>query len=187
MYKADIRKQALQNRLSLSDKQYESLNTALLKQFVTLDFSGVKTLHIFLPILEKKEPNTFLLIEWLAAKHPQIKIIVPKADFETALMTNHEYLGVNDLKKNVYDILEPQKGKIHEGDVDRVIIPLLAFDKKGARVGYGKGFYDRFLQNINAQKIGLSLSPAIEEIQDVNPHDVALDLCITPTEIIKFK
>ncbi|MDQ0636675.1 5-formyltetrahydrofolate cyclo-ligase [Pedobacter sp. W3I1] len=186
MLKAEIRKQALQDRLLLSDTEYQELNEALLKQFKTLDFSGIKTLHIFLPIKEKKEPDTFLLIEWLNQTKPEIKIIVPKADFETALMTNHEYLGVGDLKKNLYNILEPQKGNLHEGEVDLVVIPLLAFDKQGYRVGYGKGFYDRFLQDINAQKIGLSLYPAIEKIDDVNEHDIRLDFCITPKEIIKF-
>lgn len=154
MLKAEIRKQALKDRLLLSDAEYENLNEALLNEFKTLDFSQIKTLHIFLPIIEKKEPNTFLLIEWLNKNHPEIKIIVPKADFETALMTNHEYLGVNDLKKNLYNILEPQKGNLHEGEVDLVVVPLLAFDRQGYRVGYGKGFYDRFLQHINAQKIG---------------------------------
>jgi len=122
----------------------------------------------------------------LAEKHPGIKIIVPKADFETALMTHHEYLGVADLQKNLFNILEPQKGTVHNGDVDVVLVPLLAFDKQGYRVGYGKGFYDRFLQNINAQKIGLSLSAAIEKIDDVNEHDIKLNFCITPTETIKF-
>lgn len=186
MFKSEIRKQALKERLSYRDDEYQKLNKKLLEQFQALDFSDIKTIHIFLPIVEKKEPDTFLLIEWLAENHAQIKIIVPKADFETALMTNHEYLGVNDLQKNLYNILEPQKGSIHNGEVDMVLIPLLAFDKMGYRVGYGKGFYDRFLENINAQKIGLSLSPAIDSIDDVNEHDIKLDFCITPTETIKF-
>lgn len=186
MLKSEIRKKALEDRLAISEHEYNSLNNGLLKQFITLDFSSVKTLHIFLPITEKKEPDTFLLIEWLAEHHPEVKIIVPKADFNTAMMTNHEYLGVHDLQKNLYNILEPQKGIIHNGEVDLVLIPLLAFDREGYRVGYGKGFYDRFLENINAQKIGLSLSPAIENIDDVNEHDIRLDFCITPTAIIKF-
>ena len=186
MVKAEIRKQALKDRLRLKDSNYHALNKSLLKQFKTLDFSQIKTLHIFLPITEKKEPDTFLLIEWLNETHPETKIIVPKADFETALMTHHEYLGEKDLKKNLYNILEPQKANLHEGEIDMVIIPLLAFDKQGYRVGYGKGFYDRFLQDINAQKIGLSLQPAIEKIDDVNEHDIKLDFCITPTGIIKF-
>ncbi|QNN41827.1 5-formyltetrahydrofolate cyclo-ligase [Pedobacter roseus] len=186
MLKAEIRKQALKDRLQLNDSMYHALNESLLKQFKTFDFSQIKTLHVFLPITEKKEPDTFLLIGWLSKTHPEIKIIVPKADFETALMTHHEYLGKEDLQKNLYNILEPQKGNLHQGKIDMVIIPLLAFDKQGYRVGYGKGFYDRFLRDINAQKIGLSLHPAIEKIDDVNEHDIKLDFCITPTEIIKF-
>ena len=186
MLKAEIRKQALKERLSYSNDDYQKLNEMLLSEFQMLDFSTIKTIHIFLPIVEKREPNTFLMIEWLVGNHPEIKIIVPKADFETALMTNHEYLGVNDLQKNFYNILEPQKGTIHNGEIDMVLIPLLAFDKRGYRVGYGKGFYDRFLENINAQKIGLSLSPAIDKIDDVNEYDIRLDYCITPTDIIKF-
>jgi len=186
MLKAEIRKQALNDRLLISEATYKELNKALLKQFKRLDFSKIKTLHIFLPISEKKEPDTFLLIEWLNKNYPEIKIIVPKADFETALMTNHEYMGIDDLQKNLYNILEPQKGALYEGDVDLVLVPLLAFDKQGYRVGYGKGFYDRFLEGLNAQKIGLSLYSAIEKIDDVNQHDIRLDFCITPTEIIKF-
>ena len=186
MLKAEIRKQALKQRLLLSDTEYSQLNESLLDQFKMLDFSQIKTLHLFLPIAEKKEPNTFLLIEWLAKNHPEIKIIIPKADFETTLMVNYEYLGEHDLKKNLYNILEPQIGTPYEGEIDAVIIPLLAFDGQGYRTGYGKGFYDRFLQNINAQKIGLSLYPAIEKIDDVNEHDIQLDFCITPTATIKF-
>jgi len=186
MLKTEIRKQAQRDRLLLNDATYQALNKSLLEQFKTLDFGQIKTLHIFLPIAEKKEPDTFLLIEWLTKNHPKIKIIVPRADFETALMTNHEYLGIDDLKKNLYNILEPQKGNLHTGAVDLVLVPLLAFDKQGYRVGYGKGFYDRFLEGLNAQKIGLSLYPVIEKIDDVNEHDIRLDFCITPTGIIKF-
>ncbi|MCZ4243143.1 5-formyltetrahydrofolate cyclo-ligase [Pedobacter punctiformis] len=186
MLKAEIRKQALKERLSLSDEDYNRLCNQLLNQFKTLDFDKIKTLHIFLPIIEKREPNTFALIEWLQQNYPQIKIIVPRADFETSLLTNHEYIDFDDLKKNLYNILEPQKGNVHNGEIDMVIIPLLAFDKRGYRVGYGKGFYDRFLQNVNAQKIGLSLSPATDKIDDVHENDIRLDFCLTPTEIIAF-
>lgn len=186
MLKTEIRKKALKDRLAITDDEYHVLNDGLFNQFIALNFEDIETLHIFLPIIEKKEPNTFIFIEWLAENHPQIKIIVPKADFETALMINHEYIGVHDLQKNLYNLLEPQKGTIYSGEIDLVLIPLLAFDQQGYRVGYGKGFYDRFLENINAQKIGLSLLPAIDKIDDVNQHDIRLDFCITPTETIKF-
>ena len=73
-----------------------------------------------------------------------------------------------------------------DGVPDMVLVPLLAFDKKGYRVGYGKGFYDRFLQNIETQKIGLSLFEVIDEINDVHLNDIRLDKCITPNGIVKL-
>jgi len=186
MLKAEIRTQSLKKRLAITDQEYKVLNEGLLRQFCALDFSKVNSLHTFLPIRAKKEPDTFLLIEWMAENYPHIKIIVPKADFETALMTNHEYVGLTDLKESEYNIPEPQKGKIHQVEIDLVLIPLLAFDRRGYRVGYGKGFYDRLLENTNAQKIGLSLLEAIDKIDDVNSFDIRLDVCLTPTQIIKF-
>ena len=88
---------------------------------------------------------------------------------------------------NEYHIPEPVNGNEFLDKPDLVIIPLLAFDKKGYRVGYGKGFYDRFLQNITTQKIGLSLFDTTEEIIDVHLNDIRLDKCITPNGIIDFK
>ncbi|MNY75556.1 5-formyltetrahydrofolate cyclo-ligase family protein [compost metagenome] len=63
---------------------------------------------------------------------------------------------------------------------------MLAFDRNGYRVGYGKGFYDRFLQKINTRKIGLSMFEPVDCITDVNEHDVKMDLCITPDRIYFF-
>jgi len=186
MKKSDIRKEMLRRRKALSSAQMAEISEQLLYQFSMLDFSNVNTIHIFLPIIEKNEPDTFLMINWLKAHQPQIKIIVPKADFDTALMTNHHYEGKEDLQENLYKILEPQKGALHTGDIDMVIIPLLAFDRSGNRVGYGKGFYDRFLQSLDTRKIGLSPFSELALIDDVNVHDVKLDECLTPEKLYAF-
>lgn len=187
MNKPQIRKEALEQRLTLSDEEYSQLNQELLERFKTLDFSKSKSVHLFLPIVAKKEPNTFLMIDWLQENHPEIEILVPKADFENNLMHHYTYAGKSDLLINRYQIPEPREAKLSKTKPDMVIIPLLAFDQKGYRVGYGKGFYDRYLQNIVTQKIGLSFFNAITEIKDVHLNDVRLDQCITPTEIISFK
>jgi 5-formyltetrahydrofolate cyclo-ligase len=187
MNKSHIRKEALQQRLALTDEAYDRLNMGLLAGFKTLDFSKIKSVHLFLPILAKKEPNTFLMIDWLQANHRHIEILVPKADFENNTMQHYTYAGKSDLRTNHYQIPEPQQAMLSQTTPDMVIIPLLAFDLNGYRVGYGKGFYDRFLQNIDAQKIGLSFFNAITAIKDVHLNDVRLDQCITPTGIITFK
>ena len=186
MNKSALRKQALNERKLLTEDKFVLLNEMLLTQFKTLDFTNVKSIHIFLPIVDKKEPDTFLMIDWLQVNHPEIEIVVLKADFATSLMSNYIFKAKEDLKSNFYNIPEPQKAILFDGIPDMVLVPLLAFDKSGYRVGYGKGFYDRFLQNIETQKIGLSLFEAVDEITDVNLYDIRLDKCITPSSIIDF-
>jgi 5-formyltetrahydrofolate cyclo-ligase len=186
MLKSALRKQALQQRNALTRAQANALNEALLTQFTSIDFTHINSVHIYLPIVKHNEPNTFLLIDWLKKNHPEIVIVVPKSNFETHTISNYIYQGKADLKENQYQIPEPQQAKPFLGMPDMIIVPLLAFDKNGYRVGYGKGFYDRFLQNSQAQKIGLSFFEAIPKITDVHLNDVRLDKCITPTKIINF-
>jgi 5-formyltetrahydrofolate cyclo-ligase len=187
MLKSQIRKQALQQRNSLTIEELAVLSYQLLEQFKKLELSAIKSIHFFLPIIVKREPDTFLMINWLEENHPEIEIVVPKADFESSIMYNFSYSGKEDLIANHYHIPEPQNAKPFIGTPDMVIIPLLAFDLEGYRVGYGKGFYDRFLQNLNTQKIGLSFFDALGKINDVHLNDIQLDKCITPKGIIEFK
>lgn len=186
MFKRELRKQALQRRNALTEAELFTLNRKLLEQFKTLDFSNINSIHIFLPIINKKEPDTFLFIDWLEKNHPEIEIIVPKADFGSSILGHYTYLDKNDLMNNAYHIPEPQKAKPFIGIPDVVFVPLLVFDHRGYRVGYGKGFYDRFLQGLNTQKIGLSFFDGVTEINDVHLNDIRLDKCITPDRIIEF-
>jgi 5-formyltetrahydrofolate cyclo-ligase len=186
MTKAEIRKEAAGLRKALTDAELHQRSLMLLEQFKKLDLSRMQTIHIFLPISEKKEPDTFLIIEWLKQNHPTIKVIVPKADFNSLLMTHHVFSGHEDLQKNVFNILEPQEAVSHSGDIDLVIVPLLAFDLQGYRVGYGKGFYDRFLEGISTIKLGLSLFEPVPVISDADVHDIPLDSCITPSNRYDF-
>jgi 5-formyltetrahydrofolate cyclo-ligase len=187
MNKAEIRKQETLRRKKLSPGQVTALSEKLLEQFSSLDLSSIHTIHIFLPIAEKNEPDTFLFIEWLKKYHPLIKIIVPRADFKTSLMSHHHYTGAESLLKSSFNILEPIAEQTYTGAIDLVIVPLLAFDDRGYRVGYGKGFYDRFLEGRNTLKAGLSFFKSVGTIADPHVNDVRLDLCITPDQIIYFK
>ena len=186
MLKSELRKQALAQRKGLTEQQAAVLSEALLATFKKLDFSDINSVHIFLPILRHNEPNTFLFIDWLQLNHPDIEIVVSKADFETNTMSNYIFKDLADLKNNHYGIPEPQNALAFAGVPDMVLVPLLAFDQKGYRVGYGKGFYDRFLQNMNTQKIGLSFFEPVPQINDVHLNDIRLDKCITPYQIYVF-
>jgi len=72
--------------------------------------------------------------------------------------------------------------------IDAVLIPLLAFDNQGFRVGYGGGFYDRFLPACRpeALKVGLSFFDPVDVIEDKDQYDIPMDYCVTPTEIIRW-
>ena len=187
MTKAEIRKQETARRKALSIEQLHERSEKLLLQFSTLNFTEVKTIHLFLPIEEKNEPDTFVLIKWLKANHPAIRIIVPKADFTTSLMTHHPYQGQEELQKSLFNILEPVLDEQYTGKIDMVLVPLLAFDSRGYRVGYGKGFYDRFMVGLDALKIGVSLFENVDIIADTHDNDLKLDMCLSPEKIYDFR
>jgi len=91
--------------------------------------------------------------------------------------------------QNSWKIPEPAGSEIVAPEaLDLVIVPLLCFDARGHRVGYGKGFYDRFLRKCRPDciKAGLSFFPPIDSIDDVYDDDVPLNACITPTETFRF-
>ena len=90
---------------------------------------------------------------------------------------------------NKYGIPEPKNGKkIKNNLIDVVFVPLLSYDKKGNRVGYGKGFYDRFLSNLSIKtiKIGLSLYEPENYIEGIDENDIKIDYCVTPNKIFSF-
>jgi 5-formyltetrahydrofolate cyclo-ligase len=143
--------------------------------------------HIFLSIEEQKEVNTDYILNILSGKDKNI--VISKSDFETGNMTNYLLTDSIKIKKNRYNIPEPVDGiEISNDKIDVVFIPLLAFDKFGNRVGYGKGFYDKFLANCKPEtlKIGLSFFKAEAKITNVFESDVKLDYCVTPEKTFEF-
>ncbi|NNC48928.1 MAG: 5-formyltetrahydrofolate cyclo-ligase, partial [Flaviramulus sp.] len=116
-------------------------------------------------------------------------IVISKSDFETGNMMHFLLTDNTTIKKNSYNIPEPIDGiVIPDNKIEVVFVPLLAFDKIGHRVGYGKGFYDRFLANCKPEtiKIGFSFFEAENEIVDVLQSDIALNYCVTPKKIYQF-
>jgi 5-formyltetrahydrofolate cyclo-ligase len=91
---------------------------------------------------------------------------------------------------NALGIPEPVSGlEVPVSKIEAVFVPLLAYDKLGHRVGYGKGFYDTFLQqcNPNTVKIGLSFFGPEEKIEDISAADVALDYVVTPEGVMSCR
>ncbi|WP_158825806.1 5-formyltetrahydrofolate cyclo-ligase [Mucilaginibacter lacusdianchii] len=183
MNKQDLRKLYIAKRNALSQAEYDDLNHALLRQFQKVDLQGVNCVHLFLPIYKRKEPDTFLIRDWLQVTHPRIKRVFPKADFANNTMQHFADDADLQLATNAFGIPEPVNGNlVTAAEIDLVLIPLLAFDRRGYRVGYGKGFYDRFLAECrpDTQFVGLSFFEPVDVIEDLNEFDKPMHKCITP-------
>lgn len=189
MNKTELRKIALKKREQLGEKQGVEMLSKVLEHFSEFDFSNIKIVHVYLPIKRKHEMDTFKVIDFLRAHKPSLLIVVPRSNFKSLEMENVVYDEHTILEENEYGILEPMNGEvIDDNKIDLVICPLLTFDKRGYRVGYGKGFYDRFLEKCRGDvvKIGLSYFEPEEKIEDINDTDVSLDYVISSSRLWKF-
>lgn len=187
MTKHELRKKYKALRKALSDQDIDNLSIKIANALLKLDIWGQEFYHIFLPIEEQKEVNTEFILNILSGKDKNI--VISKSNFETFKMTHFLLTDNTKIKKNSYNIPEPVDGlEIANSKIDVVFVPLLAFDKNGNRVGYGKGFYDTFLSQCKPEtiKIGLSFFEAEEQIEDVFKNDIKLDYCVTSNAAYMF-
>jgi 5-formyltetrahydrofolate cyclo-ligase len=187
MTKKELRTKYKELRNNFSDIEIEGMSLAIANQLIKLPIWDKLYYHIFLAIKEHKEVDTQNLLHILFGKDKEV--VVSKSDFDSLKMTHFLLTENTKLKKNKYNIPEPVNGlEVPIAKIDVVFVPLLAFDIKGNRVGYGKGFYDEFLRDCQTDtiKIGLSFFEPELDIEDVSTADVALDYCITPNCVYKF-
>lgn len=187
MLKKELRAKYKALRAQLSEIEIEEKSLAIANEILKLPIWEKTYFHIFLPITEHKEVDTEFTLHLLAGKDKEI--VVSKSDFDTRNMSHFLLTDNTRIQKNEYNIPEPVDGlEVPATKIDVVFVPLLAFDKKGHRVGYGKGFYDKFLSECKPDviKIGLSFFEAEELISDVFESDVLLDYCVSPNGVYEF-
>ena len=183
MTKAALRKEFKAKRASLSNSQRNEWSQKICDQLMARFDLEDKKVSIFLPIERFHEVNTWQLIDRLKAT-----FVLPVLNGDQ--LKHIVFEGMEQIKVSDWGIPEPQYGEeIKAADIDKVIVPLLAIDEQGYRVGYGKGFYDGFLKDCrdDCEFIGVSFYPPIEKIEDVHEADIPLHYCVTPNTIYKFK
>lgn len=189
MNKKELRKLFLEKRNALSKAEYSRLNLALYSQlFAGLDLSFIRVLHAFLPIAGNHEPDTWAMLDRIRREFPHVRVSLPKVSGDH--LENIYYEGPHQLEMSAWGIREPKQGVPTPPEkIDLVLVPLLAFDKHGHRVGYGKGYYDRLLSLVRPDcvKVGLSLFQPVDVIDDITDFDVPLDRCVTPEGVVVFK
>jgi 5-formyltetrahydrofolate cyclo-ligase len=183
MKKAELRLEYKQKRQDLSFDEIDKLQHNIYKQIYSLDLANIRTIHIFLSLKRFKEIDTKPIIDFFRKNNK--KIVVSKTDFKNNNLTHFYLEKETEIRLSKFGVPEPVNAKqVSEQELDLVFVPLLISDEKGFRVGYGKGFYDRFLANCkpNCKKIGLNFFKPISLIDDINEYDIPLDSVIYPEE-----
>lgn len=187
MLKIELRQKYKVIRQKLTENESQRINNQIFDQFIdSFDFSE-KNISIFLPIEKFNEPNTKLIIKHLLKKN---RVYVPVSNFENHTIQNAQIDTNSTFTINSYGIPEPRiENSIPTNLLDVVFVPFLTLNPKGYRVGYGKGFYDRFLSecNSNCIFIGLYFFEHFETIDDINKYDIPIHYCVTPTKVHEFK
>ncbi len=174
--------------MGLRPEKADELSLKICDEFFLLpNISDYCVFHIYLPIERNIEINTFHIIKRL--RECNKTIVVPrmkrgKPDMETCLI-----LPESPLVPNSYGIPEPVDCRwFPVRDIEVVVMPLLAYDQKGYRLGYGKGYYDRFLSKFKRPvfKVGLSYFDPLPGNIERNPWDVPMNCCVTPGKTFWF-
>lgn len=174
-------------RQSLTQEEIEDKSLAIANQLLQINIWDKLYYHVFLTIEEQKEINTEYILQILAGKDKEI--VISKCEFATLGMTHFLMTDNTKIKKNSYNVPEPITGlEVPDSKIDVVFVPLLAYDKQGNRVGYGKGFYDNFLSKCKPEtiKIGLSFFTPENSIEGISSNDIKLDFCVTNNHIFNF-
>ncbi|GGF01125.1 5-formyltetrahydrofolate cyclo-ligase [Hymenobacter cavernae] len=190
MRKADLRRQMLARRRALAAEELASRSKLLCEQlFRHFEVTKWQWLHLFLPVTSQNEPDTWLIIQRVWREQLPMQLAVPVVQPDTVSLRHYHLTPATPLAENRWHIPEPVGAtEVAPAAFDAVLLPLLAFDELGHRVGYGKGFYDRFLLECRpkALRVGLSLEPPVERIVDAWAGDMPLHACITPERVWRF-
>ncbi len=188
--KKEIRDKVLQKRKALDSEFVREASKKISAHFMKrFGKREIRQIHLFLSIEKTHEPDTSLIRKFYEVKGTPIAIpIVLPILHQLKHVLYHDDI---QLKKNKWGIPEPvMDEKLADLTLtDIVIVPLLAFDKSGNRLGYGKGYYDAFLKKLppDCLKIGLCFEMGfVETGLPIESHDVALNYVVTEKGIFEF-
>lgn len=175
-------------RAALSDKELEDLSVQITNNVIAfLDKrKELKHFHLFFPIPKHREINTYPIKEYLENRGNDV--YTSRVEKDTLALQTLLLKPKTTFELDPWGIPVPVDFKLASNELIQVVfVPLLAFDQKGNRIGFGKGYYDVFLASldISVLKIGLSFFTAELTIPS-ELHDIVLDYCITPENIITF-
>ncbi len=177
-----LRKDILQRRNKLNKSEIELKSQLILNRLIDLDkLKNSKKICVY--VSKDSEVGTFSLINRLI--NMDKSLYAPKCDIKSNYMAFYKINSLSDLSIGAFSVLEPSDKTdkyVCSNKSDICIVPALCFDKQGFRLGYGKGYYDRFLKDFNGIKTGICYDEFVVEALPKFDTDIAVDLIITDVE-----
>ncbi|MCH8569368.1 MAG: 5-formyltetrahydrofolate cyclo-ligase [Balneolales bacterium] len=189
--KKEKRTKLLEIRRLLTNEQYSLLSERIQNRLIHSDFFiKAKVVHLYRAMKQRKEAETDTIIQTCYEQNK--RVIVPVIYSKTGILTHYEVTDATEWKENAWGVPEPS-GNFRKLDsallhqIDLVVVPMVGGDRNKSRMGYGKGFYDRFLSELSAKttKAGLLFSCCMATEIPAEPHDVPLDCIVTENELIR--
>jgi len=186
--KKRLRKVMKAERLALAKDDWQRHSACIVQNILALEkFQHASVIHAFIPDENRNEVNLIPLLEWIISN--QKKLLVPVV--EGSVLISVELTSFNHLERNSFGVLEPVAcvPSTLESKIDLVLVPLLAVDSKGNRLGYGKGYYDRFFKQLNSQvfKLGVAFEFQVLDCVPATQNDVRLDAVVTESGVMLCK
>ena len=183
--KIELRKRMKAVRGQLTDAVRAQRSIAIAQHVTSLpEWQHAQAILSFMPM--RKEPNALALSE--AAWSAQKRVAIPRVDDETGELTLHWHTPTSALRESDYGVPEPlfDAEKAPYSEIDLVIVPGLAFDERGHRIGYGRGYYDRLLAHMpHAFTVGIGYDFQFMMELPNTPNDVPLSMIATDARLVR--
>lgn len=182
--KQELREKVLAEREQISESDWKAKSETIISSLTDADFfKKAKTVHTYISMNQRGEVCTDQLVEDLLSGEK--RVVVPVTNFDEGTLTHSEINAISDLQKNKWGVAEPKQiTPVEVGELDLIVVPMAAADKTGSRLGYGKGFYDRFLGETKAIKVGLVFDAFLFDEIPTEEFDKKLDVIISENEVI---
>jgi 5-formyltetrahydrofolate cyclo-ligase len=187
MSKRELREQALRARRSLAPEEILLLSVKVQENLQKLpEFVSAKVIASY--VARRYEVQTAGLLRQALASGR--RVIVPRSDLSSLSLRFHEIRSLDELRPGAYGILEPAvvSPVVPLAKADVVLVPLVAWDFRGNRLGYGKGYFDRELKSRGkALSIGLAFESQYRDALPSTPNDVPMDVIVTDQRVLRFR